>query len=221
MPSTLAVTVDGTLPEGVTAKDVVLAIINRLGTAGGIGSIIEYRGSTIRALSMEGRMTICNMSIEAGARAGMVAPDDTTFAYLEGREFAPKGAEWERALDDWRSLVTDADATFDREIVLDAAAIRPTVTWGTNPAQSVDIDDVVPGPDSFDDADSRDSAQARARVHGPEGGHRRSATSPSTPSSSARAPTRGSKTCAPRPRSRATARCSRACARWSCRGRWR
>jgi 3-isopropylmalate/(R)-2-methylmalate dehydratase large subunit len=108
---------------------------------------------------MEGRMTVCNMSIEAGARAGMVAPDDTTFAYLEGREFAPKGTEWERALDDWRSLVTDPDATFDREIVLDAAAIRPTVTWGTNPAQSVDIDDVVPGPDSFDDADSRDSAQ--------------------------------------------------------------
>jgi 3-isopropylmalate/(R)-2-methylmalate dehydratase large subunit len=159
VPSTLAVTVEGTLPDGVTAKDVVLAIIHRLGTAGGIGSIIEYRGSTIRALSMEGRMTVCNMSIEAGARAGMVAPDDTTFAYLEGREFAPKGAEWERALDDWRSLVTDPDATFDRDIVLDAAAIRPTVTWGTNPAQSVTIDDVVPGPDSFDDADSRDSAQ--------------------------------------------------------------
>jgi 3-isopropylmalate/(R)-2-methylmalate dehydratase large subunit len=159
VPSTLAVTVDGDLPAGVTAKDVVLAIIHRLGTAGGIGSIIEYRGSTIRALSMEGRMTVCNMSIEAGARAGMVAPDDTTFAYLEGREFAPKGAEWQRALDDWRSLVTDPDATFDREIVLDAAEIRPTVTWGTNPAQSVNIDDVVPGPDTFDDADSRDSAR--------------------------------------------------------------
>ena len=101
----------------------------------------------------------------------MVAPDDTTFAYLEGREFAPKGAEWEQALDDWRSLVTDPDATFDREIVLDAAAIRPTVTWGTNPAQSVDIDDVVPGPDSFDDADSRDGGEARPRLHGPEGGH--------------------------------------------------
>ncbi|HXY95146.1 MAG TPA: 3-isopropylmalate dehydratase large subunit [Acidimicrobiia bacterium] len=157
-PSTLAVTVDGALAAGVTAKDVVLAIIHRLGTAGGIGSIVEYRGSAIRALSMEGRMTVCNMSIEAGARAGMVAPDDTTFAYLEGREFVPKGAEWERALDDWRSLATDHDATFDREVVLDAAAILPTVTWGTNPAQSVDIDGAVPSPDSFDDASARESA---------------------------------------------------------------
>jgi 3-isopropylmalate/(R)-2-methylmalate dehydratase large subunit len=158
-PGAMAVTVEGALPHGVWAKDVILGIIARIGVNGGVGSVIEYRGSAIRALSMEGRMTVCNMSIEAGARAGMVAPDDTTFAYLEGREFAPKGAEWERALDDWRSLVTDPDATFDRELVLDAAAIRPTVTWGTNPAQSVDIDDVVPGPDSFDDADSRDSAK--------------------------------------------------------------
>ena len=104
-------------------------------------------------------MTICNMSIEAGARAGMVAPDDTTFAYLEGREFAPKGAEWERALDDWRSLVTDDGAAFDREVLLDAGAVRPTVTWGTNPAQSVDIDSAVPSPDSFDDPGARESAQ--------------------------------------------------------------
>ena len=221
LPSTLAVTVDGTLPEGVTAKDVVLAIINRLGTAGGIGSIIEYRGSTIRALSMEGRMTVCNMSIEAGARAGMVAPDDTTFAYLEGREFAPKGAEWERALDDWRSLVTDPDATFDREIVLDAAAIRPTVTWGTNPAQSVDIDDVVPGPDSFDDADSRDSAKRALAYMGLKAG---------TPIRDIPVDTVFIGSCtnsriedlraAPR-RSRGTAPCSRACARWWSRGRWR
>src|SRR5436190_746309 len=123
-PSTLAVTVEGALADGVTAKDVVLAIINRLGTAGGIGSVIEYRGSAIRSLSMEGRMTVCNMSIEAGARAGLVGPDDTTFAYLEGRDFAPKSAEWEHALDDWRSLVTDADATFHKEVVIDAPAIR-------------------------------------------------------------------------------------------------
>ena len=119
----------------------------------------------------KGRMTVCNMSIEAGARAGLVAPDDTTFAYLEGREFAPKGAAWERALDDWRSLVTDAGATFDEEIVLDAAALRPTVTWGTNPAQSVTIDDVVPSPDSFEDRRLARRRAARARVHGPQGGH--------------------------------------------------
>jgi len=158
-PGTMAVTVDGDLPAGVTAKDVVLAIIHRIGTGGGIGSVIEYRGSAIRALSMEGRMTVCNMSIEAGARAGLIAPDDTTFAYLEGRQFAPKGAAWEQALDAWRALVTDADATFDEEVVIDAATLRPSVTWGTNPAQSVFIDDVVPSPDGFTDPDDRDSAR--------------------------------------------------------------
>ncbi|MFI5046149.1 MAG: 3-isopropylmalate dehydratase large subunit [Acidimicrobiia bacterium] len=158
-PGTMAVTVDGEVPAGVTAKDIVLAIVGRLGTGGGIGSVIEYRGSAIRALSMEGRMTVCNMSIEAGARAGMVGPDDTTFAYLEGREYAPSGAAWERALDDWRSLATDEGAAFDRELALDAASLRPTVTWGTNPAQSVTIDDVVPSPDQFDDADARDGAR--------------------------------------------------------------
>src|SRR5215472_6789654 len=134
-PGTMAITVDGELPAGVTAKDVVLAIIARIGTGGGIGSVIEYRGSAIRGLSMEGRMTVCNMSIEAGARAGLVAPDDTTFAYLEGRPFAPKGARWERALDDWRSLPTDPGAAFDEAVTIDAATLRPSVSWGTNPGQ--------------------------------------------------------------------------------------
>jgi 3-isopropylmalate/(R)-2-methylmalate dehydratase large subunit len=157
-PGTMAVTVEGVAPAGVTAKDIVLAIIGRLGTGGGIGSVIEYRGAAIRALSMEGRMTVCNMSIEAGARAGMVAPDDTTFSYLEGRAFVPTGAAWEQALDDWRALVTDDGAAFDRELVLDAAELRPTVTWGTNPAQSVSIDDVVPSPDEFS-GDARDGAR--------------------------------------------------------------
>jgi 3-isopropylmalate/(R)-2-methylmalate dehydratase large subunit len=160
-PGTMAVTVEGELPAGVTAKDVVLAIIGRIGTGGGIGSVIEYRGSAIRALSMEGRMTVCNMSIEAGAKAGLIAPDETTFAYLEGRPYAPTGAAWERALDDWRSLVTDADASFDKDVLLDAASLRPHVTWGTNPGQVTSIDDVVPDPSSFADPAERDAA-ARA-----------------------------------------------------------
>ncbi len=158
-PGTMAVTVDGETPAGVTAKDIVLAIIARIGTGGGIGSVVEYRGAAIRALSMEGRMTVCNMSIEAGARAGMVAPDDTTFAYLEGRPFAPKGAAWERALDEWRSLATDADATFGKEVVINATTLRPHVSWGTNPGQTVTIDDVVPDPDSFADPAARDAAR--------------------------------------------------------------
>ncbi len=158
---TMAITVEGDLPAGCSAKDVILGIINRIGTGGGVGYVLEYRGSAIRALSMEGRMTICNMSIEAGARAGMVGPDDTTFAYLEGRPHAPAGPDWERALDDWRSLPSDNGATFDAEITIDAAALRPYVSWGTNPAQSVTIDDVVPEPDSFDD-DAKGEAARRA-----------------------------------------------------------
>jgi 3-isopropylmalate/(R)-2-methylmalate dehydratase large subunit len=169
-PGTMAVTVEGDLPRGVTAKDVVLSIIARIGTAGGIGSIIEYRGSAIRALSMEGRMTVCNMSIEAGARAGLIAPDDTTFAYLEGRPFVPSGAAWERALDDWRSLVTDDDATFGRVVHLDAAQLRPSVSWGTNPGQTVTIDDQVPDPDSFDEPHQRDAARLALRYMGLEAG---------------------------------------------------
>ena len=158
-PGAMAVTVDGELPAGCAAKDLVLGIIRALGVGGGAGSVIEYRGPAIRALSMEGRMTVCNMTIEGGARAGMIAPDDTTFAYLEGRQYAPKGAGWERALDDWRSLVTDPGAEFDKEIHVDAGALRPAVTWGTNPAQSVFIDDVVPEPEAAATPAARQAAE--------------------------------------------------------------
>jgi 3-isopropylmalate/(R)-2-methylmalate dehydratase large subunit len=158
-PGTMAVTVEGDLPPGSTAKDIILAIIGRIGTGGGIGSVIEYRGSAIRALSMEGRMTVCNMSIEAGAKAGLIAPDDVTFAYVEGKRHAPTGAAWERALDAWRALPTDAGASFDKEVVLDAGLITPHVSWGTNPGQVVPIDGAVPDPDSFAEASERDAAQ--------------------------------------------------------------
>ena len=157
-PNTMAVTVEGELPAGVAAKDVILGIIAHIGTDGGVGHIVEYRGSAIRSLSMEGRMTICNMSIEAGARAGMIAPDDTTFVYVEGRPHAPHGADWERALDDWRSLPTDDGATFDKEVVIDAGGLRPYVTWGTNPSQSVTIDGTVPDPEAMDDAGKAEAA---------------------------------------------------------------
>jgi len=160
-PGTMAVTVEGQLPEGATAKDVILAIIGRIGTGGGIGSIIEYRGNVFRELSMEGRMTVCNMSIEAGAKAGLIAPDDVTFAYLEGRPHAPKGKAWEAAVEDWRTLVTDDDATFDKEVHIDAADVLPHVSWGTNPAQVAPITATVPSPDSFADPVERDAA-ARA-----------------------------------------------------------
>jgi 3-isopropylmalate/(R)-2-methylmalate dehydratase large subunit len=158
-PKTMAVTVDGTLPDGVTPKDLILAIIARIGTGGGQGYVLEYRGSAVRALSMEGRLTVCNMSIEAGARAGLVAPDDVTFAYLEGRPHAPQGAAWEAALGYWRGLPTDADAAFDREVTLDAASLTPYVTWGTNPAQALPLSESVPEPDSFADPDARAAAQ--------------------------------------------------------------
>ena len=145
-PGTMAVTVEGDLPAGVAAKDVILAIIARIGTGGGVGHVLEYRGSAIRSLSMEGRMTICNMSIEAGARAGMIAPDETTFAYVEGRPHAPSGAAWESALEYWRTLPTEPGASFDREVQIDAGELTPFVSWGTNPGQTVSIDDVVPEP---------------------------------------------------------------------------
>jgi 3-isopropylmalate/(R)-2-methylmalate dehydratase large subunit len=145
-PKTFRISVEGELPHGVTAKDVVLGIIGRIGTDGATGCAVEYAGSTIRALSMEGRMTVCNMSIEAGARAGMIAPDETTFAYLEGRRFSPKGAAWERAKDEWRKLPTDAGASFDRELLIEAHELAPYVTWGTSPGMVVSVTDTVPDP---------------------------------------------------------------------------
>jgi len=163
-PKWMAVELDGEVPIDVSAKDLILAVIGQIGTGGGIGHVIEYRGAAIRALSMEGRMTVCNMSIEAGARAGLVAPDDTTFAYVEGRPNAPKGAAWEQALDHWRTLRSDDDATWDRVVRVDATALRPHVTWGTNPAQVATIDGDVPDPESFAEPNERDAA-ARALVY--------------------------------------------------------
>jgi 3-isopropylmalate/(R)-2-methylmalate dehydratase large subunit len=158
-PKTMAITVEGDLPLGATAKDIVLAIIARIGTGGGQGYIVEYRGSTIRSLSMEGRMTICNMSIEAGARAGMIAPDETTFAYLKGRPHAPEGADWDAALAEWRTLASDPDAVFDKEVVLDAHEITPFVTWGTNPGQGVPLSESVPDPAAMPAGPARDAAE--------------------------------------------------------------
>ena len=148
---TMAITVNGALPEGVTAKDLILAVIARIGTGGGQGYVLEYRGEGVEGLSMEGRMTLCNMSIEAGARAGMVAPDDTTFAYLQGRPHAPQGAEWDAAVAYWQTLRTDPDATFDAEVVIEASELSPFVTWGTNPGQGVPLAGAVPSPDDAAD----------------------------------------------------------------------
>jgi 3-isopropylmalate/(R)-2-methylmalate dehydratase large subunit len=169
-PGTMAITVEGDVPAGVTAKDIVLSIIARIGTGGGIGSVIEYRGNAITDLSMEGRMTVCNMSIEAGARAGLIAPDDTTFAYLEGRRFAPKGKEWEQALDAWRALPTDDGASFDQEVRIDAATLKPSVSWGTNPAQTTTIDATVPDPESFADPTQKESATRALQYMGLKAG---------------------------------------------------
>ena len=148
---TMAITVEGELPPGVSAKDITLAVIARIGTGGGQGYVLEYRGSAIRALSMEGRMTLCNMSIEAGARAGMVAPDEATFEYIKGRPHAPQGDEWDAAVAYWRTLPTDHDATFDAEVVFDATTLSPYVTWGTNPGQGLPLTGSVPSPDDARD----------------------------------------------------------------------
>ena len=151
---TMAITVDGELADGVSAKDIILAVIAKIGTGGGQGYVLEYRGSAIRALSMEGRMTICNMSIEAGARAGMVAPDQTTFDYIKGRDKAPHGSDWDAALEYWNTLATDDDAQFDAEVIIDASTLTPFVTWGTNPGQGLPLSGSVPSPD-----DARDEVE--------------------------------------------------------------
>ncbi len=157
-PKTMAVTVNGSLPDGVTAKDLVLTLIAHAGTGGGQGYVVEYRGQAIEELSMEARMTVCNMSIEWGAKAGLIAPDQTTFDYIEGRQEAPKGEDWDAAVAHWKSLVTDEDATFDKEIVLDASQMSPFVTWGTNPGQGVQLDAAVPDPEDFEDEGDRIAA---------------------------------------------------------------
>ena len=156
-PKTMAITVDGELGKGVTAKDIILAIIAKNGAGGGAGYVFEYRGSAIRKLSMANRMTICNMSIEGGARAGMIAPDETTFEFVKGRPYAPKGEAWERAVAYWKTLVTDADAVFDRELTLDANQLQPMVTYGTNPGQGVPVTGRIPLPEELDDAAERRS----------------------------------------------------------------
>jgi 3-isopropylmalate/(R)-2-methylmalate dehydratase large subunit len=162
----MRVNVEGPLARGVTAKDVVLAIIGRIGIAGGTGHAVEFAGSTMRALSMEGRMTVCNMAIEAGARAGMVAVDETTLQYIKGRKFAPAGADWDRAAAYWRTLKSDPDAKFDREVTLDARDIRPHVTWGTSPEMVVSVDDHVPDPDKEKDSLRREGMERALQYMG-------------------------------------------------------
>ena len=167
---TMAINVEGTLKPGVTAKDIILAVIAQIGTGGGQGYVPEYRGSAIRSLSMEGRMTMCNMSIEAGARAGMVAPDETTFEYIKGRPHAPKGEEWDKAVEYWKTLPTDEGAVFDKEIFINADELEPFVTWGTNPGQGVPLSQSVPSPDDFEDENDKVAATRALEYMGLEAG---------------------------------------------------
>ncbi len=169
-PKSMRIDFRGDLPPGLTAKDVILGAIGRIGVSGGVGHVVEYAGETIRGLSMEGRLTICNMSIEAGARAGMIAPDDTTFAYLESRPAAPKGAEWERALDRWRALPSDPDAAFDRDVEIDVADLAPQVSWGTNPGMVAPVDASVPDPSDYADPDQQAAVQRALEYMGLEPG---------------------------------------------------
>ncbi len=169
-PKTMAINVEGSLKPGVTSKDIILAIIAKISTGGGQGYVLEYRGSAIRALSMEARMTICNMSIEAGARAGLIAPDQTTFDYIKGRPHAPTGADWDAAVEYWKTLKSDDDAKFDKEIYLNADELSPFVTWGTNPGQGVPLNETVPNPESFNDPEERTAAQRALEYMGLEAG---------------------------------------------------
>ena len=215
---TLEIRVDGTLGFGVTPKDLILAIIGQIGTASGTGHVIEYRGTTFETMSIEGRLTVANMSIEAGARSGLFAPDEKTFAYLEGRPMAPKGEDWQRAVAGWRQLVSDPGATFDRSVHIDAASIAPTVTWGTSPEDVAAITGFVPNPDSFADAGKRDSAKCwNIWASKPVSGCR---TLRSSTSSSAAAPTAASKTSAPpRACSKAGSAATESSKLWSSRAR--
>ena len=214
----MRVNVEGSLPLGVTAKDMILAIIGKLGTAGGTGYVIEYAGRAIRELTMEGRMTVCNMSIEAGARAGLIAPDETTFEYLEGRPYAPKGGAWDLALSQWRRLPSDKGAHFDMQLDFNAADIPPMVTWGTSPQDALPITDVIPDPANAPDENMREAWTRSLAYMGLTPGTSWS-TCRSTACSSARAPTAASRICARPPRSHAAARSRRTSRRWSCRAR--
>ncbi len=209
--------VDGKLPDGVTAKDIILAIIGEIGTAGGTGYALEYAGDAISALSMEGRMTVCNMSIEAGAKAGFIAPDDKVYAYLKDRPKAPKGAAWDAARRYWDTLVSDDGARFDREIRLDAAKLPPLVTWGTSPEQVVSITGRVPVPDEIADENKRIAADGVARLYGPQGRREDHRHSRSTASSSAPAPMAASRICARRRRWSPARPSTATSTRWSCR----
>ena len=192
----MAITVDGELPPGVTSKDLILAVIAKIGTGGGQGYVLEYRGEAIRKLSMEARMTICNMSIEAGARAGMIAPDETTYEFIKGRPHAPSGAEWDEAVAAWELLKTDEGAEFDNEVHIDASALTPFVTWGTNPGQGAPLGDRVPDPELIVDESERQGSREGAHLHGSSTPVCRFGMFLSTPCSSVRAPTDASKTCA-------------------------